>query len=50
MLGGSAAGMALAIWGAERTRFVCYYSIVLRKSKRVVAEEISLSAPLAGEL
>jgi hypothetical protein len=124
MLGGLAAGVALAIWGAERTRFlrvsnqlyyvphnytgiavsflflgrliyrliqvygdmhaahppgadlanqtsapasmlqspltfglffvlmgyyVCYYSIVLWKSKRVVAEEVSRSAPLAGE-
>jgi hypothetical protein len=30
--------------------YVCYYSMVLWKSKRVVAEEISLSAPLPGEL
>jgi hypothetical protein len=29
--------------------YVCYYSMVLWKSKRVVAEEISLSAPLPGE-
>jgi NhaP-type Na+/H+ or K+/H+ antiporter len=29
--------------------YVCYYSMVLRKSKRVVAEEVSLSAPLPGE-
>jgi hypothetical protein len=28
---------------------VCYYSIALWKSKRVVAGEVSLSAPLAGE-
>jgi hypothetical protein len=30
--------------------YVCYYSMVLWKSKRVVAEEVSLSAPLPGEL
>jgi cytochrome b561 len=30
--------------------YVCYYSMVLWKSKRVVAEEISLNAPLSGEL
>jgi hypothetical protein len=30
--------------------YVCYYSIVLWKSKRVVAEEVSPAAPLAGEL
>jgi hypothetical protein len=30
--------------------YVCYYSMVLWKSKRVVAEEVSLSAPLSGEL
>jgi hypothetical protein len=29
--------------------YVCYYSMVLWKSKRVVAEEVSLSAPLPGE-
>jgi hypothetical protein len=29
--------------------YVCYYSMVLWKSKRVVAEELS-SAPLSGEL
>jgi len=29
--------------------YVCYYSIVLWKSKRAVAEEVSLNAPLAGE-
>jgi hypothetical protein len=29
--------------------YVCYYSMVLWKSKRVVAEEVSLSAPLSGE-
>jgi hypothetical protein len=30
--------------------YVCYYSMVLWKSKRVVAEEVSLSAPQPGEL
>jgi hypothetical protein len=30
--------------------YVCYYSMVLWKSKRVVAEEATLSAPLPGEL
>jgi hypothetical protein len=30
--------------------YVCYYSMVLWKSKRVVAEEISLSEPLPGEI
>jgi hypothetical protein len=30
--------------------YVCYYSMVLWKSKRVVAEEVSLSAPLSGEI
>jgi hypothetical protein len=30
--------------------YVCYYSMVLRKSKRVVADEVSLGAPLPGEL
>jgi hypothetical protein len=30
--------------------YVCYYSMVLWKSKRVVAEEVSLSAPLPAEL
>ena len=30
--------------------YVCYYSMVLWKSKRVVAEEANLSAPLPGEL
>ena len=30
--------------------YVCYYSMVLWKSKRVVAEEVSLSAPLPGEI
>ena len=30
--------------------YVCYYSMVLWKSKRVVAEEVGLSAPLPGEL
>ena len=30
--------------------YVCYYSVVLWKSKRVVAEEVSLSAPLPGEM
>ena len=30
--------------------YVCYYSMVLWKSKRVVAEEASLSAPLSGEI
>jgi hypothetical protein len=29
--------------------YVCYYSMVLWKSKRVVAEEVSLSKPLSGE-
>jgi hypothetical protein len=29
--------------------YVCYYSVVLWKSKRVVAEEINHSAPLPGE-
>ena len=30
--------------------YVCYYSMVLWKSKRVVAEEVSLNAPQPGEL
>jgi hypothetical protein len=30
--------------------YVCYYSMLLWKSKRVVAEEASLSAPLTGEI
>jgi hypothetical protein len=30
--------------------YVCYYSMVLWKSKRVVAEEVSLNAALSGEL
>jgi hypothetical protein len=30
--------------------YVCYYSMVLWKSKRVVAEEASIGAPLPGEL
>jgi hypothetical protein len=30
--------------------YVCYYSMVLWKSKRVVAEEAGLSAPLPGEM
>ena len=30
--------------------YVCYYSMVLWKSKRVVAEEVSLNAPLPGEI
>jgi hypothetical protein len=30
--------------------YVCYYSMVLWKSKRVVAEELSSSAPLPGEI
>jgi hypothetical protein len=30
--------------------YVCYYSMVLLKSKRVVAEEVSLNAPQPGEL
>ncbi len=30
--------------------YVCYYSMVLWKSKRVVAEEVSLNAPQSGEL
>ena len=30
--------------------YVCYYSMVLWKSKRVVAEEVSLEAPQPGEL
>jgi hypothetical protein len=30
--------------------YVCYYGMVLWKSKRVVAEEVSLSAPLSGEI
>jgi hypothetical protein len=30
--------------------YVCYYSMVLWKSKRVVAEEVSLAAPPPGEL
>jgi hypothetical protein len=30
--------------------YVCYYGMVLWKSKRVVTEEASLSAPLPGEL
>ena len=30
--------------------YVCYYSMVLWKSKRVVAEEAALSVPLPGEL
>jgi hypothetical protein len=30
--------------------YVCYYSMVLWKSKRVVAEEVSLAAPLPGEI
>lgn len=30
--------------------YVCYYSIVLWKSKRVVAEEASVAAPLSNEL
>lgn len=30
--------------------YVCYYSMVLWKSKRVVAEEVGLNAPQPGEL
>lgn len=30
--------------------YVCYYSIVLWKSKRVVVDEVSLNAPQSGEL
>jgi hypothetical protein len=30
--------------------YVCYYSMVLWKSKRVVAEEVSLDAPRSGEI
>lgn len=30
--------------------YVCYYSMLLWKSKRVVAEEVSLSAPAPGEV
>jgi hypothetical protein len=30
--------------------YVCYYSMVLSKSKRVVAEEVPTGAPLPGEL
>lgn len=30
--------------------YVCYYSMVLWKSKRVLAEEVSLNAPQPGEL
>ena len=30
--------------------YVCYYSMVLWKSKRVVAEEVSLGPPLSGEI
>ncbi|HEY2465670.1 MAG TPA: hypothetical protein VGI32_16545 [Steroidobacteraceae bacterium] len=30
--------------------YVCYYSIVLWKSKRVVAEEVSLAAPPSAEM
>ncbi len=30
--------------------YVCYYSMVLWKSKRIVAEEVSLSAPRADDL
>jgi hypothetical protein len=30
--------------------YVCYYSVVLRKSKRVVAEEVAGPTPLSGEL
>jgi hypothetical protein len=30
--------------------YVCYYSMVLWKSKRVAAEEVSLDAPLPGEI
>jgi hypothetical protein len=30
--------------------YVCYYSMVLWKSKRVVAEQVSVSAPLPGEI
>jgi hypothetical protein len=30
--------------------YVCYYSMVLWKSKRVVAEEVGVDAPLPGEI
>ena len=57
LLGGLGVGVALAVWGAARTRFlragtqlyyVCYYCIVLWKAKRVTAEEISPGAPAPG--
>lgn len=53
--GFSAAGMlqsplTLGLYFVLMGYYVCYYSLVLWKSKRVAAEEASLSAPLPGEL
>jgi hypothetical protein len=41
--------LTLGLFSVLMGYYVCYYSIVLWKSKRVVAEEVSLSAPVAGE-
>jgi hypothetical protein len=41
--------LTLGLYFALMGYYVCYYSMVLWKSKRVVAEEVSLSAPLPGE-
>jgi hypothetical protein len=53
--GFAAAGMlqsplTLGLYFVLMGYYVCYYSMVLWKSKRVVAEETSLGAPAAGEL
>jgi hypothetical protein len=53
--GFAAAGMlqsplTLGLYFVLMGYYVCYYSMVLWKSKRVVAEEATLSAPLPGEL
>jgi hypothetical protein len=53
--GFAAAGMlqsplTLGLYFVLMGYYVCYYSMVLWKSKRVLAEEASLSAPLPGEL